>query len=71
MSKFFLAAGLYFFTLFALLDYIPDDQPQLLHELALDLAEFNQSTPELIFLSALDLHFPKTQHSFYFPPPPP
>ena len=47
MPKFILAACLYFDILFAILYIIPDDQPQLLAELALDQAEFNQSLPEL------------------------
>lgn len=47
MPKFILAACLYFGILFAFLYIIPDDQPQILAELALDQAEFNQSLPEL------------------------
>ena len=47
MAKFIFAACLYLLALFSLLHQIPDDQPQLLAELALDQVEFNQSLPEL------------------------
>lgn len=55
MARFVLCACLYLFSLFALLDHFPDgDQAQLLHELALDQAEFNQSLSEIPDLKILD-----------------
>lgn len=55
MAKFILCACLYLFALFALLDFFPGgDSDQLLHELVLDQAEFNQSLPEIQSLKILD-----------------
>jgi hypothetical protein len=54
MPKFILAASLYLAALFIGLHLFPDDQAQLLQELALDQAEFTQSLPELDALKILD-----------------
>jgi hypothetical protein len=56
MPKFTLAAALYLAALFTGLHLFPDDQAQLLHELALDQAEFTQSLPELDALRSLELN---------------
>lgn len=49
-----LIACLFLSALFAGISLLPDDRPQLLHELALDQAEFNQSLPEIASLKNLD-----------------
>ena len=54
MLKFILAAFIYFGIFFAFFYIVPDDQPQIIAELALDQVEFNQSLPELSTLRQVE-----------------
>jgi hypothetical protein len=68
MAKFILAATVYILTLLVLVDLFPNHHPHifenyvssdhLLHELAPDQVEFNQSLPEIQTLKILDPTFP-------------